>query len=122
ADRRAEVPPVLLRRPFLLALGALAPDAAVERPGAAQEFLVRLVELQRVVAQLLAAEHGQRLEDQLAQIDVVQPVVEIEAVTLALQAGREFRPLVDQLADLGHVGWPGRWRRLHSPRSACRRK
>src|SRR5215468_7864227 len=52
ADRRAEVPPVLLRRPFLLTRGALAPNAPVESVSAAHEVLVRLIELQRMIAQL----------------------------------------------------------------------
>ena len=49
---------------------------------------VGLVELERVVADLLAAEHRQRLEDQLAHVDVVAPVVEIERVVPVVETRR----------------------------------
>ena len=68
------------------------------------EGLVGLVELQRVVTHLLAAEHRQRLEDQLAHVDVVQPVVEVEAVVVAPRPAGELRPLVYELAQVGDVG------------------
>src|SRR5687768_1446193 len=66
-----------------------------------------------MVAHLLAAEHRQAFLDQLAYVDVVQPVVEIEIVALPLQVAGKARPLVDQLAELADVGRTGRGRRLH---------
>src|SRR5258708_9970358 len=48
---------VVLRRPFLLARCALAPHAFLDVAGAAHEVPVGLVEFQRMLAHLLAAEH-----------------------------------------------------------------
>ena len=95
--------------PIFLAGGAAAPDAPLEVARRRHECPVGLVELQRVVAHLLAAEHRQRLEDQLAHVDVVQPVVEIERVVLPLEVAGEGRPLVDQLLKVGDVGRAGWW-------------